>query len=79
MSPDIRRQGLGREVLARAEAAMAKGGAQYVYLDTAGREAYLPTQAFYRSCGYQTIAQLKDYYAPGDDKLIMMKELPGAS
>jgi len=58
---------------------MAKGGAQYVYLDTAGREAYLPTQAFYRRCGYQTIAQLKDYYAPGDDKLIMMKKLSDVS
>ena len=73
--PDARRQGLGREVLTRAEQLMSAAGASRVYLDTAGRAAYRPTHAFYFSCGYRTIAELEDYYAPGDNKLIMMKKL----
>lgn len=73
--PDARRQGLGREVLTRAEQLMSAAGVSRVYLDTAGRAAYQPTHAFYFSCGYRTIAELADYYAPGDSKLIMMKEL----
>jgi D-alanine-D-alanine ligase len=75
--PDTRRQGLGREVLARIEQVMRDAGASRVYLDTAGRAAYRPTHAFYHSCGYRTIAELEDYYAAGDNKLILMKELTG--
>jgi len=77
--PDTRRQGLGREVLSRAEQVMRAAGANRVYLDTAGRAAYQPTHAFYFSCGYRTVAELEDYYAVGDNKLILMKELSSGS
>jgi len=75
VSPDCRRQGLGREVLERAERAAVKDGATRMYLDTAGREAYRPTHAFYKRCGYKKVAELQDYYADGDSKIIFMKEL----
>ncbi len=77
--PATCRQGLGREVLNRAEQLMINAGANRVYLDTAGRAAYRPTHAFYFSCGFGTVAELEDYYAPGDNKLIMMKELTSVS
>lgn len=75
VSPDCRLQGLGRDVLERAEREARQGGATRMYLDTAGRAAYRPTHAFYKRCGYRKVAELSDFYAEGDSKIILMKEL----
>ena len=73
--PTSHRQGLGKAVLERVEAAVLKAGGERIYLDTAGREQYAPTRAFYKNCGYREAADMKDYYAVGDSKLVLMKEL----
>ena len=39
------------------------------------RHHYLPTRGFYLRCGYRQEALLKDFYAPGDDKVIYIKLL----
>lgn len=78
-------RGLGRRLMGAAEAAMqgdlpAGDGstlprARRVYIETSSQTRYEPTQAFYRRCGYALEARLKDYYAPGDDKLVYVKAL----
>jgi len=75
--PENHRQGLGKAVLERVESAVLKAGGERVYLDTAGREQYAPTRAFYKRCGYKKAAGIKDYYAIGDSKVVLMKELGG--
>jgi ribosomal protein S18 acetylase RimI-like enzyme len=46
-----------------------------MYAETSGRPQYEPTRAFYERMGYQVAARLKDFYAPGDDKVIFARRL----
>ena len=39
------------------------------------RPPYAPTRGFYLRCGYYQAALLKDFYAPGDDKVIYAKDV----
>jgi len=73
--PDHQRTGLGRDILARAEALMQAQGARTVWIDTAGRPAYAPTRAFYEQAGYRKVAELADFYGPGDAKVIYAKDM----
>ena len=76
---EFRRSGIGRQLLAHTESAIAGRGGRAVYIETASCEKYLPTRDFYSRNGYKTAAVLKDYYSPGDDKIIYVKTLaPGA-
>jgi hypothetical protein len=46
-----------------------------VYIETSNRPQYVPTRAFYERCGYECEAVLKEFYGPGDDKVIFAKAL----
>jgi acetoin utilization deacetylase AcuC-like enzyme/ribosomal protein S18 acetylase RimI-like enzyme len=73
--PARQRSGLGRELIARTEAAIAAAGGSRVYAETSGRDQYAPTRAFYRACGYRKVAELADFYADGDAKVIFFKNI----
>ena len=75
VAPRLQGRGLGRELLARCEAAIAGAEGQRVYIETASREQYAATRAFYLRNGYQQEAMLADFYAPGDGKIIYLKTL----
>lgn len=77
VDPLRQRAGFGRELLRRAEQRMVAAGATRVYAETAGREQYGPTRAFYRRCGYRKAAELADFYAEGDAKIIFARDLTG--
>lgn len=80
-----RRQGLGRRLLTEAERRIAAGvpdavGRRHlrgrrVYIETSARPAYEPARRLYERCGYVVVARLTDFYAPGDDKVIYVKDL----
>lgn len=65
--------GLGRLLLEESEQRIAAAGGRRVYVETSGREQYLPTRTFYDHCNYTLEAQLTDFYGPGDDKAIYVK------
>jgi ribosomal protein S18 acetylase RimI-like enzyme len=67
--------GIGRKLLERTEAAVRTMGGTRVYVETSSRVLYEPTQAFYRRSGYREDAVLGNFYAPGDSKIIYVKEL----
>lgn len=69
-------QGLGRRLLAEAEHQVRSAGGRRIYVETSGRPDYLPTRAFYERCGYQVEAVLREFYAPGDDKVVYVKAVP---
>jgi ribosomal protein S18 acetylase RimI-like enzyme len=73
--PDFQRQGMGQMLLEEAERLIAKGSGRQIYIETSSQPLYQPTQAFYHRCGYQLEATLKEFYAPGDDKLVFVKRL----
>lgn len=72
---DRQGEGLGRILLARAEERIRQAGGRRLYAETSGRPQYRPTRRFYRRAGFRREARLRDFYAPGDDKLIFVKEL----
>jgi GNAT superfamily N-acetyltransferase len=75
---DQRGRGLGRHLLAITEERVAQIGGRRVYIETSGRAQYEPTQHFYEACGYAREAVLRDFYAPGDDKIIYGKVIASA-
>jgi D-alanine-D-alanine ligase len=75
---DYRGKGLGTQLLGASEEAITSYGGSRVYIETSARPQYLPTRAFYLARGYSLIAELEDYYAPGDAKAMYLKVLPRA-
>jgi len=73
---DFRFFGLGKRLAAESERIMTGMGAGRIYAETSSREQYKPTQTFYERCGYTMEAVIKDFYSPGDSKLIFVKILP---
>ncbi|AEV28746.1 acetyltransferase [Sphaerochaeta pleomorpha str. Grapes] len=72
---DFRGKGLGTELLNCSEREIAKRGGTRVYIETSSTPLYVPTRSFYERNGYMLEAELKDYYAPGDNKLLYVKAL----
>jgi ribosomal protein S18 acetylase RimI-like enzyme len=75
VAADAQGGGLGRRILRLTEERVAAAGGLAVYAETAGREQYQPTRAFYRRCGYTVAAVFEDFYAPGDAKYTFVKRL----
>jgi ribosomal protein S18 acetylase RimI-like enzyme len=75
VAPEEQRKSLGPQVFSRAETAMRKAGAKRIYVDTSSSDRYAPTRGFYQRMGFAEEARLPDFYAPGDSKIIYMKEL----
>lgn len=75
VSPEYQGQGIGRRLLAEAEARIRAAGGRQIYIETSGQGGYEPTRQFYRRCGYELVATIADFYAPGDDKLIYVRRM----
>jgi D-alanine-D-alanine ligase len=76
---DYRGKGLGTQLLEQSEEAIASFGGTRVYIETSARPLYTPTRAFYLARGYTQIAELEDFYAPGDAKAMYLKILTAAA
>jgi ribosomal protein S18 acetylase RimI-like enzyme len=67
--------GVGRQLLDQTEDSISAMAGTRVYAETSSQTLYEPTRAFYQHSGYQEEACLKDFYAPGDSKIIYVKAL----
>ncbi len=70
-----RGKGIGSKLLSYSEQEMRKMGAKRIYIETSSSSLYLPTRSFYVRNGYSLEAELKNYYAKNDNKLILVKEV----
>jgi acetoin utilization deacetylase AcuC-like enzyme/ribosomal protein S18 acetylase RimI-like enzyme len=75
VDPAHQGSGLGRTLIHKAEAEIAKAKGALVYIDTSTAEAYAPTRGFYEKMGYTLRAELPDFYRVGDGKAIFGKTL----
>jgi GNAT superfamily N-acetyltransferase len=75
VAPGNQRDGLGSQLIRESERLAKLQGATRMFVDTAGREQYGPTRAFYERMGYRKAAVLEDFYAPGDAKVIYARTL----
>ena len=73
--PDAQGDGLGRALVEDAARAAARAGGRGLYAETAGKPQYAPTRAFYAASGFRCQAELPDFYAPGDAKLIYRRAI----
>jgi ribosomal protein S18 acetylase RimI-like enzyme len=75
VAPGARRRGTGRALLAHAERRVRGMAGRAIVIETSGRPDYRAARAFYESCGYARVAEIADYYKPGDAMNIYMKTL----
>jgi ribosomal protein S18 acetylase RimI-like enzyme len=68
-------QGIGRHLLNQTERLIHKAGGRRIYAETSSRRQYRPTRTFYCHTGFRQVARLKEFYAPGDDKVVYCKLL----
>jgi len=73
--PKRQGQGIGSALIAFAEEQIKKAQGRLAVIETSSRPEYEKTRRFHLSHGYEIIASLPDFYAPGDDKLILQKRL----
>jgi len=78
VDPARQGKGIGRTIMNEVHGRIARAGGGRICLDTSGRDEYEPTRAFYLANGYRIVANLEDYYAPGDAKLILQKDIAAA-
>ncbi len=73
--PQNQKCGIGSLLMQYAENLIKKRSGRMIVVDTSGSPRYLSARRFYRSNGYRRAAGLKNFYAPGDDKIIFAKYL----
>lgn len=66
-------RGVGQALLERVERWVAAKGGGGLYIETSARAVYAGTRRFYRRMGYRQVARLRDFYAPGDHKVVFCK------
>ena len=74
VDPTLQRSGIGTALIAEMERRLA-GQARLIVVETAGRTDYEATRRFYEARGYYAVATIPDFYAPGDDQVVYVKEV----
>jgi GNAT superfamily N-acetyltransferase len=75
VSAQNRGRGTGRALLTGAEDRIKEAGGRLIIIETSSQTGYEKTRRFYLNHGYEVIAGLPDFYAPGDGKIILQKRL----
>ena len=74
VDPAVHRRGVARALVDEMERRL-RGKARLISIDTSGRPDYSATRGFYAALGYEAVARVSDFYAPGDDQVIFTKVL----
>lgn len=67
--------GIGSALLEFAEQQIRKVQGRLVVIETSAKPEYKKTRHFYIGHGYELVCRIPDFYAPGDDKIILQKRL----
>jgi GNAT superfamily N-acetyltransferase len=71
----FRQKHYGSLILKKAEERIKELGGKIAWIETSGRPLYEPTRHFYLKNGYEIEGTLRDFYGPGDAKVVYRKEL----
>jgi ribosomal protein S18 acetylase RimI-like enzyme len=71
--PDRQGQGRGTTLLEYVEQTLTARNGRMLLVETAA--SFERTQAFYRKCGFEEEARIRDFYAAGYDKVVFRKVL----
>ncbi len=75
--PAFQGEGAGTQLLDEVERRLRHREARILVVETSSRSEYAPTRRYYETRGYQSAAQVADFYAPGDHRVIYTKRFAG--
>jgi ribosomal protein S18 acetylase RimI-like enzyme len=75
VDPVARGNGVGHALLRQVENEVRARGGRLLLVETSGTSAYAAARHLYERGGYRREAIVHNFYAPGDDLLIYVKEL----
>ena len=73
--PSYQGRGIGTSMMKYIEQKLAASGERILLVETSGLESYEKTREFYRQCGYEEEARLREFYQAGEDKIVFRKSL----
>ena len=73
VDPEAHGAGIGTLLLREVERRLEGYHARMLVVETSSRSDYGPTRAFYERRGYNQAARVREFYAPGDDRIIFTK------
>lgn len=73
--PRSQHRGFGRALISTVENEARQKGGTLLILETSTLDSYRRTVRIYEQAGYMLAARIRNFYRPGDDKLIYIKEL----
>jgi ribosomal protein S18 acetylase RimI-like enzyme len=75
VDPEFQGQGIAQELDAYAVRFVKARGGYLLIAETSSQPSYERTRAFYIKQHYEVLAQIRDYYKPGDDLVIFGKKV----
>ena len=73
--PDYQGRGIGTAMVNRIEQMLSARGERILLVETSGLDSYKKTRSFYRRCGYEREARIREFYQAGEDKIVFWKSL----
>lgn len=73
--PDRQGQGRGATLLRYIEQTLMARGGRVLLVETSGLPEFDRVRSFYRKCGYDEEARIRDFYKAGDDKIVYRKAI----
>jgi ribosomal protein S18 acetylase RimI-like enzyme len=73
--PTSQGDGAGGALVAHVETVLRARGERVLIIETSGVESFEATREFYRKQGYTEEARIREFYGPGDDKIVFWKAL----
>lgn len=70
------KQGLGKALLNWLDKVAAERKTRLIVIETSSSAPYSATRRFYERMGYAETACVRDFYRPGDDRIIYCKYFP---
>jgi GNAT superfamily N-acetyltransferase len=75
VAPEKQGKGIGGALMRFAEDEIKGAGGRLIIVETSSKPGYEKTRRFHLSQGYEIVGRIPDFYAPGDDKLILGRRL----
>ena len=75
VSPENQGHGIGKALMLYVEDRIETARGRLVLIETSSKADYEKTRGFYQARGYAEACRIQDFYAPGDDKVVLQKKL----
>lgn len=71
----FRNSGIGKILINETERVVKINSGKKIYVETSGRDLYIPTRKFYESNNYVKVSEIQDYYDTNDSKVTYEKKI----